>query len=218
VPKTRNKGPDVCLKVNNIKIWIEAVAPSGGEGPDAIVQPKLEIGQIHWFKPPEEKIILRYLNAIFTKYSGYNTYLVDGIIKKGEPYIIAVNGRRVPFSKTDDDIPYIVKAVLPFGNFEVDVNFETNEIVDQRYSYRSEITKANNSIVPTYIFLDKEYSGISGILFSNSDLLNRPLISGTEFIFIHNPLADSPLSRGWLPIGYEYWVDSDKLHRKIWNK
>ncbi len=216
--KTREKGPDICLKAKDTKVWIEAVAPSGGDGPDAVVQPKLEVGQIQWFTPPEEKIILRYLNAIFTKHSRYNTYCEDGIVKKGEPYIIAVNGRRVPYSKADDDIPYIIKAILPFGNSEVDIDVETNKIIGQGYEYRPEITKANNSAVPTQIFLNKHYSGITGILFSNSDLLNRPQVSGTEFVFLHNPLADNPLPRGWLPIGYEYWVDGNKLQRKAWSK
>jgi hypothetical protein len=137
-PKTKQKGPDICLKVNSTWTWIEAIAPSGGEGPDAIFKPELEVGQVQWFHVPDEKIILRYLAATITKCNGYITYLNDKVIKIGDPYIIAVNGRRVPYSNLDldDDIPYIVKVLLD----------------------KKEINKANNSIVPTGVFFDKAYS------------------------------------------------------------
>ncbi len=181
-PKRKQKGPDVCAKVNNRWVWIEAIAPSGGDGPDAIFKPDLAVGEIHWFMVPDEKIILRYIAAIIVKCNRYLTYLNDGVIKPGDPYIIALNGRRVPYSNLDDDVPYIVKVLL----------------------YENEIHKANDSIVSTGIFYNREYTGISGVLFSNSDLKNLPLRSGSEFVFVHNPMADNPMQKRWFSMGYEY--------------
>lgn len=195
-PKTYQKGPDVCAKVNNRWTWFEAIAPSGGEGPDAIFKPELDVGQIEWFMIPEEKIILRYIAAVIVKSNGYMAYLNDGVVRSGDPYVIALNGRRVPYSNLDDDTPYIVKVLL----------------------YEGEIRKANDSLVSTGIFYDKEYTGISGVLFSNSDLKNRPLRSGSEFIFVHNPLADNPIQKGWFSMGSEYWKDDNLIHKKDYGR
>jgi hypothetical protein len=118
--------------------------------------------------------------------------LNDGVVKLGEPYVIALNGRRVPYSNIDDDVPYIVKALL----------------------YNDEIRKANDTIVSTGVFYCKGFSGISGVLFANSDLKNRPLKSGSEFVFVHNPLAENPIQKEWFSMGREYWKDKIYLHKK----
>jgi hypothetical protein len=191
-PKKRQKGPDVHAKVNNRWTWFEAIVPSGGEGPDAIFKPELKEGQWEWFMVPEDKIILRYLAAVIAKSSGYLTYLNDGEVKPSDPYVIALNGRRVPYSNHDDDIPYIVKVLLD----------------------EDEIRKANESIVSTGVFYNKEYSGISGVLFANSDLKNRPLKFGSEFVFVHNPLAENPMQKEWFSMGCEYWKDKNYLYKR----
>jgi len=217
-PRETEKGPDLCLQLNKSRVWIEAVAPSGGQGPDAITRRTLKPGKIEWFSVPEAKIILRYLSSLREKQIKYTAYLKDGTISPTEPYIIAINGRRVPYSIVDDDVPVIVKAVLPFGQYAVTLDFDKNEIVDQGYTYRADVEKANKEKVSTQFFLDPEYAGISGILFSNSDLLNRPRKLGADFIYVHNPMASNRLPSGWFPIGREYWLENKALHRQIWSR
>lgn len=216
-PRTSRKGPDIHLASVERNVWIEAIAPKGGTGPDALQEPALEVGKVHYSNVPEEKIILRYQSAIHEKFNKYQGYIGDEIIKQNEPYIIAINGRRIPYSILEDDIPYIVKSVLPFGDLNVIINWESDKIIGEEYSYRPEINKAHGAQVSTRIFLDASFSGISGILFSNSDFLNHPHKIGNEFIFIHNPLANNPMSPGWLPIGREFQVKNDVLEVKNWN-
>ncbi len=218
VPKVKEKGPDICLQLNKSRVWIEAVAPGGGQGPDAITNRELKPGKIEWFSIPEEKIILRYTSSIKEKHQKYTAYLKDGIISAKEPYIIAINGRRIPYSIVDDDVPQIVKAVLPFGQYAVTVDFDSNKIVDQGYTYRAEIEKVSKEKVSTRIFLDPEYSGISGILFSNSDLLNGSQKLGADLTYLHNPMANNRLPAGWFPAGREYWMENNTLHRYVWSK
>lgn len=218
IPKTKDKGPDLCFQHDQSLVWIEATASSTGQGHDAVARRPSNSDTAEWFSVPNEKIILRYSSSIKEKFTKYTTYLRDGTIAANEPYIVAINGRRVPYSILDDDIPNIVKTVLPFGHYSVTIDFDSNEIVDQGYTYRAEIEKANRAKVSTRLFLDPEYSGISGILFSNSDLLNRPPKLGADLLYVHNPMANNRLPVGWLPTGREYWLESEKLNKHIWNK
>lgn len=218
IPRITKKGPDVCLNIQERICWIEAIAPKGGTGPDAIQEPLLTKREAHFSNVPEEKIILRYQSAILEKFNKYQDYLKDKTVQQNESYIIAINGRRIPYSFLEDDIPYIVKSVLPIGELTVFIDWENNKITGQEYSYRPKINKILGASVSTRIFLDSTFSGVSGILFSNSDFLNHPIKIGEEFIFIHNPLANNPLPTGWLSIGKEFQVRKNQLEIKDWNK
>ena len=193
IPLKQKKRPDICLRMNNRNFWIEAIAPTAGQGPDAIHKPDIPVGQVHYENIPEEKVILRLQSAIQEKFKRYKAYIDGGIVKVEDTYIIAVNGRRIPYSTLEDDVPYIVKAVLPFGSLDIIVDLHTDEFIGEEYSYRPEIRKAQGDPVSTRVFLEKEFAGISGILYSKSDFLNVPQRLGTEFIFLHNKLAQNPL-------------------------
>ena len=42
--------------------------------------------------------------------------------------------------------------------------------------------------------------------------MTHPEMPGPDFTVIHNDRADVKLPHGWLPVGYEYWREGDKLH------
>ena len=105
----------------------------------------------------------------------------------------------------------IVQSVLPFGDITYTIDIDKNAVINSYFQYRDSITKKSGSSVSTRAFLDPNYSGISGILYSNSNLWNLPPIFGSEFIFIHNPTAQNKIPHKWLPIGNEYWVENDIL-------
>lgn len=215
--KKKGDGPDICLEIDNLQIWVEAVAPKGEQGQDTVSE------QIpDQFLVPEKDIILRYTSAIDEKYKKYLDYLKNGIIGHDEAYIIAVNGGGVPSSgfvdsNIEGEIPLIIQAVLPYGPYFCSVDPETRKVIDTGFSYRPEILKKGGSSVSTRIFLDEKHSGISGVLFSNTDVANYPDVIGSDFIFIHNPKASCPLSKGWLHIGLEFWLEQ-LLMRKSWNQ
>src|SRR3990170_4283435 len=59
IPKSASRGPDIHAIFSGNDLWIEAVAPEEGEGPDAV--PSLE--EHESYEPyPEDKIILRFTN------------------------------------------------------------------------------------------------------------------------------------------------------------
>jgi hypothetical protein len=70
-------GPDVGIIYNGQRIWLEATSPTCG----APAKPD-SIGEAVNGKVPEEKITLRYLNSISTKYDDqYANWLKDGRIR-----------------------------------------------------------------------------------------------------------------------------------------
>lgn len=216
LPKTRRRGPDIEIKsVDLSPIWVEAVTASAGYGEDRVPLPELDSEM--FLLVPEERIVLRYATAIDAKHKKYIQYRNDNIIGEAEPYVIAVNGNKVPYS-TDDEIPYIIQAVLPFGLPTVQINWDAPDQSIHGYEYRPKIKKIKGCDVPTDIFLRKEYEGISGVIFSNVGIRNFHSKMGNDFIFVHNPLALNQLPEGWLKVGYEYRRRERFLEVRRWPK
>ena len=208
-------GPDLCFSRDQDSVWIEAIAPTPGSGVDAVPQLSLS-GQA--FTVPDVNITLRYTAAISEKSRKYDGYLEKCILTSSDSYIIAVNGQNVYPILLEDEVPRIVKAVLSLGSPSITLNPDTFEIVDQGYAHRPVLWKAKGSQVPTDTFFDPAFSGISGLIFSMADVWTGSRVLGSDFFYVHNPLAANPLPKGWLPIGIEYWVEDDKLRSCNWNE
>ena len=91
-------GPDILLECDGSRIWVEAVvATNGSPGrPDSVVEPNQDDSG----KIPEEKLVLRYANAISKKCRKYRRYLRDGIIHKSDAFVIAINGAALSYKWT----------------------------------------------------------------------------------------------------------------------
>jgi type I restriction enzyme S subunit len=146
LPKIKRKGPDIGIMSEDLScIWVEATAATPGYGNDRIPLPKLS-GEM-WFRVPEEQIVLRYTTAVDAKFKKYTQYRNENVISESEPYIIAVNGNKVPYG-WDGEIPYIVQAVLPFGLPTCKFAWDTQEDTTTGYAYRPEINKVSGKEVP----------------------------------------------------------------------
>lgn len=208
--KPSEKGPDICVMQVSPEsyIWVEAITANPGQGVDK-VPPMVSNNNITWFRIPEEQVILRYTFALDEKFKKYHFYIKDGIVAPTAPYIIAVNGGKVPYAwDNGEEIPYIIQAVLPFGPQTLSIIWEKPEESTVGYSYRPEIIKKSKRGAPTNIFQRKVYEGISGIIFSRSEIFNIHRKMGNDFILVHNPLALNPIPWGWLKVGREYRADS----------
>jgi type I restriction enzyme S subunit len=198
-------GPDIRINTDDRVIWIEAVAPNPGSpnSPDEVKSNKdLEAHSV-----PEEQIILRYRNAIHEKYNTkYFEYLKKGIVNKSDSYVIAVNGCKIPSSRTDFNPPRIVRSILPVGFPQVTIDLKSNSITNQTYQYRDKVTKKSGSDVTTAIFFDDFYNNLSAVLFSNVDPANRPELLGQDFILTHNHRATNPVLMVFIKRGAEYRV------------
>jgi hypothetical protein len=184
-------GPDILLEFQTSRIWIEAVtATNGAPGFPDILQPNPK-GET---TIPEEKIVLRYTNAIQEKYRKYLRYLRNGHVGKNDAYVIAINASNLlhRWTQAEDDAPRFVKAVYPLGQYQLLLDSVTGDIVGHQNETRFEITKASGKKVAVHAFLDRQSRGISGVLCSFAN----PTYSGPlrlDFELAHNPVGRSPL-------------------------
>ncbi len=203
---SKGVGPDVRVEHKGNIIWIEATAPTGGSQSSSDRVPELVITNPPTAQHvPEEQIILRYRNAIHEKYvNKYFGYLANGVISENDCYVIAINGSRIPHSKTDFYPPRIVRAVLPFGYPQVTLDTVSMQKISEGYQYKQSISKASGSSIRTDIFVDQYYQHISAILFSNVDAANPTDSMGDDFITVYNPLAGRPLPDDFLNFSLEF--------------
>jgi len=197
-------GPDIRVNRADGPVWIEAVAPSSGEGDDAVPNPPPNT----MFNYPEERIILRFRTALEEKRRRRDEYVAKGVIEKGDPYVVAISGGRMNTLMDDDDFPAILMAVYPVGPPAFFHNPRTGEGYQGR-STRLAVTKANGTETNTTCFLDSTYAGVSAVLFSEANFLMEATEGYNSFLLVHNLNARNPLGGGWLGFGRECLPVSD---------
>ena len=205
IEERRAHGPDVCAVVDGRRVWIEAIAPTSGDGPDAVSGLAFD-GIARGFLDGDN-IVLRLRSAIEVKTQRRKEYVADGIVTDSDPYVIAINGCKIGAALVEQGIPYIVKAVYPVGDVSWRIDLATEAVTELPPAHRPAIEKASGSAVATTCFLDAEYAGISGVLYSRSDVANRR----DDWRFVHNQVAVNQLPQGWLKVGKGYWPGQDGL-------
>ena len=138
-------GPDIRLEHEGRVIWIEAVVATDGTPgrADSITAPELNVVST----VPDEKIILRYTNALTEKNKKYLCYLSNGIIKKDDAFIVAVNGSPLSYRWADAEMPRILKAVFPIGPLAIAIREGKAESV--QHLHRPLIVKEGGQSVST---------------------------------------------------------------------
>lgn len=210
IPRNTIMGPDIQLKIGRTSVWIEAIAPEEGEGDDSV--PNI-FNHFRYDPIPEDQIILRFTNAITEKYKRYEEYVESGIVNLEDIFVIALNSGVIGMlSYYSDPLPAIVKSVYPIDKFTIEFDSETSGIRRSYFQYRLEIIKESGSSVPTSFFLDKDYTGISGILYSETTLWNLPSKSENDFLFVHNSNAHNPIDKGWIEFKKGYSFEENRLN------
>jgi type I restriction enzyme S subunit len=219
--KDSNEGPDIKVNYTGTRIWIEAIAPKGGEPdkPDSVIEPEITPGEVVAREVPDKQIILRYRNAIYKKYDNkYQSYVSNGLISYDDCYVIAINGCQIPWCKSELTLPRIVRSVFPLGWPIVTLDTVSKTVIQSGYQYRPSINKTSGNPVSTDIFLNPQYEHISAILFSNIDVCNPVQGMGLDFIWVHNPLALKPLPEDFISSGREYRAMQEGTEWKLVSK
>lgn len=185
INRVGEEGPEFYIEQDGKKIWVEAIAPGPGEGPDRIPEPERGIA----YHVPTEKILLRFTHALSEKRNKYIEARKKGIISPDDGYLLAINSRGIPHAPYGNTMPYFIQAYLPFGPYAVSIDPGTGNIVDSFYQHRAAVSKLNGANIPTTAFLDQEFSCISSVLHSSVDCVNRPEALGGDFCMLHNPNA-----------------------------
>lgn len=206
----RSKGPDIQVGDKPVKAWVEATAVTAGQGADLVPAAGNRIRTV-----PDDAIKLRLLAAVHEKHEKYKHYLTRGVVQAGEPYIIAINAALVPSAFLELTIPRIVRCLFPFGHEVLELNLAAKAITGSHHEYSDSVTKASGAPVSTDAFERSDYAGISAVLYSSANVWNPVPVLGGDLILVHNPFAASPVPRGFLPKGIEYWKESGQLRSTI---
>ena len=210
VIKSKDESPDVCIQLNGNKLWIEAVAPGPGTGQDKIPTP--EFGKANWV--PTDQIILRYLQVINEKYQNYQKYLLKKIVNPEDVFVIAINCNKVPHAYFGSTVPYHVQALLPIGPPNVIFDIAKDSVVETGYSFKDSVMKNSGSIVEKKVFTDHKYSGISAVMNAIHEVGGYTMNQdspGIDFDFLHNPLANNPLSIDAFSWAKNRYIENDQL-------
>jgi hypothetical protein len=197
--KKSQGGPD--LLAANPPVWIEAVVPTSGTGPDALKRPPLGVV----FDVPVDSYVLRLRSAFESKARIMADYIRAGIVPSGEATVIAVSACMLESQFSELPIPRIVRAAFGVGHLVLNLDRRTGKTVSHEVEEQKLVRNIKGAPIKTDIFRDPAYSHISAILYSYADWINCPHEPGDEFMLIHNSVATTPLPRGWLQVGKEYW-------------
>ena len=210
-------GPDVGIIYRGQRIWFEAIAPDCGDPgkPDSV--PKDVCGLV-----PEEKIILRYLNSISTKYKDqYSRWLAAGTVSNKDVMIYAINPWEIPWDHRDSNPPRILQAAYNAGPQNVGVDPTGMKIIETGYEFRGFITKApkppdkDGTKIPTGVFQQREYAWLSGLLCSRTDAVTGPAELGADFQLVPSLNAAVSLPAGFRLQGTYYATEKKENSYKV---
>ena len=202
-----SKGPDLLIQKKNQKIWIEAVTVGSGTGENEVIIKDLEEAQT----VPEDQIKLRLTSAINNKQQKFKEYQNQGIIGENDITLIALNGKNVRLSVTDQTVPRIVRCLFGIGDLTFSFDRSSNSFTDSYYQENSFTQNPNREEIRFDNFLKDKYSHISGILYSIVDIFNMPNVVGNDLTAVYNPKALNRLQLNFISVGQEYYLEGDEL-------
>lgn len=202
-----SKGPDILVQNKNQKIWIEAVTVGAGKENNKVTFKKDEQAP----SVPDELIKLRLTSSLHTKEKIFADYLEQGIIDKKDLTIIALNGKNVPLSVTDNTIPRIVRCLFGIGDLTYSFDKSSGNFTNSFYQEDSFTQNPNEEEVRFDSFLTDQYSHISGIIYSRVDIFNMPDIVGNDLMIVHNPKANNQLKSDIICVGQKFYLEGDEL-------
>ena len=204
-------GPDLLAHVNGRHIWIEAIAPGHGSGPDAV--PPLEEHEM--FVPvPTDSFVLRLTGAVEKKAVEFNRYLDEAVVSPEDALVIALNGGDIWHGLFDDVVPNVVKALFGIGEYTVRFDGQ-GRVHSEGMAPRGAIKKRSQSPVSTRSFLDGSLPHIAAAIYSNIALFNRHQPNATRLLLLHNN-PPRQLLKGWLGVGDDYWSEDAQIVRRRW--
>lgn len=216
---TNSAGPDIRLLLEKDKeVLVEAVSARPGNGPDAVQEPITG----HVYHPDDEGIIIRLRNALDSKIKQHTRWLQAGLVKREQPFIIAVTAGEISTAIDFMGLSHMEHAVFPLDNGAWHVPIQkadgkSAESVEFKYGFRGSVKKKNGSPITTDVFVTKDAERISAVLYNPHHFVNSIRTAGRAFRLIHNPNALNPIPRGIFQVGIEAWVENDQLYFKDWN-
>ena len=201
-------GPDILLKVDERKIWVEATCPTGGlaDSPNSI--PPLVPDAVT--REPVREYVLRILSSLDAKQKKLRKYIKDGIVAPGDMAVVAINTFGVdgpgPYmeSHMKRSLYGIGDPVLHMERSTGSVNRISHQEVATICKLKKETGKPEKVEIGTQPFLDGSIAHISGVLASQVDAFNRSTTLGGDLVLYPNLSGENVSPPGALKLGHEW--------------
>jgi hypothetical protein len=213
-------GPDFIASRGNDPVFVEAVAPRRGDGPDK-VEDLATLSNQGTDAPiavrrTADNYILRYRSAIESKReqwlraSKIHSEITD------LPFVVAINSCGIvhTFDNEWNRIPDIVKAVMSAGDLLFSIPRTEDEQAEVRYDRQVLVTKKSGANVRTDIFENPRYKMISGIIYTSQTLTRRSGAVKNNLLLVLNTNALHPIPQEWLGVGRVMWSESDNIYSR----
>jgi type I restriction enzyme S subunit len=208
-------GPDLGVRYNGCRIWIEATCPEPGSSTNPDKVPEIKATTIDE-KPvfrdvPTDRMLLRYLNSISEKRKQWISWLAAGVVKPQDTFLIAINPRRL--RAHDSDPPRILQVAYPIGMPYAALTPDGKAVAEVGYQFRDKINRnpaahgGPRDAITSGVFLLDDYSCVSGLLCSRVDVANQPDKMGSDFQLVENRKASAPMPDMFRLKGTFFMVD-----------
>jgi hypothetical protein len=223
-PRAKPDAPDFLITRDQLKIWIEAVAPSAGT--EQIWVPSGEIPsidgdqRIQSSQTDHDAVLRRWTSALEEKHNKLLGYLDSGIVTLDEPYVIALNSCLLVGLDAlhgPSGLPRPLEALFGAGLLHITFDTQAREYLSQHYGFRECILSRKGSPISTAIFLDERYADLSAVLATAALPDTVALHGDPDIIVVYNPLARNKIPLGILGASEEWVVDDlqrTHVHRK----
>jgi hypothetical protein len=204
---SRQHGPDFCIDVGGLVVWIEATVPAPeGIPADYLAPPRA--GEFRVKTKPDSERVLRCSSVIADKQRKFSEYRAKGLIGPDDCTVIAVNICRLSDFDIDGNgisqYPLAMEAVFPIGPIAVPILVD-GAMGPAQIVPRYRLKKASGVDISGALFLNPAFANVSAV----TQCYQRDIRDGLFLASIHNPLAASPLPHGALHPCKEFVADQE---------
>lgn len=198
-------GPDFRVMVEGRPIYIEAVAPTGGDPlhADAVLEPAYrdDDGTPRAVQVPHTKITLRIADSFRRKADVFDRYRRDGYVGKGDPCIVAINLNDIPQAWVDAQ-EYWYRALYGVGDMFITLDRAGHATTAGR-QHRELLERASGAIEDVAPLRNPDRAAISGVLGSAAGAGSLPNPLGDDFLLMPHSASHAPYPRGLVKRGAE---------------
>jgi hypothetical protein len=209
VQPTQPPGPDVLVRADGRRIWIEAICGTGGAPglPDSIPAPVYPTGG--GARKLRERPVGPYSASDPERLGDQEGCLrsvsANQIVAPDDVLLVAINVREIPYAWPDES-RYMFRALFGVGNQVLMIDRATAKAVSSSHEQLVSIPKKSTGApVGTMPFIDDSMPNIAGVVCSSGNAANAPSPLGADLTLFPNLTASAPWIGRSLP-GVMEWA------------
>jgi len=197
-------GPDILLKLNGRRMWIEAVCATRGEESKMDSVPKLQMNSVD--RVPMDQCVLRVTQSLKDKSEKYKDYLRDKTVCPEDLLVIAINVRSLNAGPHVHDV--FNKAVYGLGDLVARIGRDSGSFLGMESERVPSIPKKSGAEVGTQPLLDGSLPHISALWAFDGDAANLPKKLGEDCVQHPNLSGSNRWPEGLVTLGEEWYFQT----------